>query len=230
MARPSPLSYFSGVVEFPYNPECERPVVRKDLAPTAAKLVLGMVSILAIGIENGSTSEPWGLKSDRLGMGLQDFKASHRREAAPGQFAPMCSDTSPSGAGVKIEGPALGRVNCMLDFPFERMRRPWEKGYIPPPTIAEVRMLSHAYRFLDGKLWRIEAFVATSDFPALRAAAEAKYGSPARVGTEQLQNKLVRGRLLGSCPLLGGRRPSFGATSDISKHGYFRLVHLQEGS
>jgi hypothetical protein len=133
--------------------------------------------------------EGWGLKGDLLGADLGDFKTRHRRLTEGGQYAPDCSDRNPEHLYIKIEGPALGRVNCRLTYPFE-FRKSWEKGYVPPPTVAEIPTVGHLYRFLDLKLWKIEMYVAEGDFVALLAATEAKYGPPTRSSTEQVQNKL----------------------------------------
>jgi|GEM_PF-2653403 len=136
--------------------------------------------------------ERWGLKLDTLGESLGTFKVRHLRPASGKDHAPFCSDEKPSGAVVKTD--VHGVVNCTLDLPYETL----DYGY-KPPTVAEIPTLhpKHSpygygliYRFLDSQLWRIEAVVDTSSYQRLRAAAEAKWGQPAEVSTEEVKNKM----------------------------------------
>ncbi|MGI9455254.1 MAG: hypothetical protein ACR2NU_01765, partial [Aeoliella sp.] len=121
----------------------------------------------------GDASGLFALKDDRLGMDLAEFKKRHRREIAGlGKTMPWCSDETPDKdvPALMAEAWHTGAhiVSCRLDMPAEHNS----------PSIAGVETESVVYRFLDGKLFQIEALFFTKEFGVVNDSLRKKYGSP----------------------------------------------------
>ncbi len=121
----------------------------------------------------GDTTGLYALKDDRLGMDLAEFKENHRREIPGlGKSMPWCSDEMPDKEipALRAEAWHTGAqiVSCRLDMPAEN----------DSPPIAGVATESVIYRFLDGKLFQIEALFSTQEFTVIQQSLRKKYGSP----------------------------------------------------
>jgi hypothetical protein len=128
----------------------------------------------------GSESSPsiedllYDIKGDRLGMSLEDFKQKYARSGEGGQKLPLCSDTA-WGANKASLHPEpwhrqAGIVNARTDLPTEDNS----------PTVAGVKTELLLYQFVDGRLFRIAAYLPTDQFHLVSEAAIKKYGPVTR--------------------------------------------------
>jgi hypothetical protein len=131
-------------------------------------------------------NEPFDLKGDRLGMSLKEFKAKYTRKVeGHNESAPFSSETRP-----RQELPTLlaeswhtdaGIVNCSITFPFEAFRG-------NAPTIADVKTELLVHHFVDGKLYRITAWLPHDGYLKVKMGLIAKEGDPDREETSTYQN------------------------------------------
>lgn len=114
------------------------------------------------------------LKGDRLGMALDDFKKKYDRSGDGGQKLPICSDTAWGANKASLHSEPwhrdLGIVHARVDLPTEENS----------PTVAGVKTDLLLYQFVDGKLFRIAAFLPTDQFHLVSEAAIKKYGPVTR--------------------------------------------------
>jgi hypothetical protein len=121
---------------------------------------------------SGPTSEGqlYELKGDRLGMSLDEFKGKYNRSGDSGQRLPLCSDTAwgANKASLRSEPwhQQAGIISARTDIPSEDNS----------PTVAGVKTELLLYQFIDGKLFRIAAFLPTDQFHVFSEAAIKKYG------------------------------------------------------
>jgi hypothetical protein len=114
------------------------------------------------------------LKGDKLGMTLEEFKQKYERSGEGGARLPLCSDTA-WGANKASLRPQpwharAGIVHARIDLPSED----------DSPTVAGVKTELLLYEFVDGKLFRIAAWLPTDKFHLISEAAISKYGPVSR--------------------------------------------------
>jgi hypothetical protein len=114
------------------------------------------------------------LKGDRLGMSLDDFKQKYARSGEGGIKLPLCSDTAWGANKASLHSEPWHRqasiINARVDLPVEENS----------PTVAGVKTELLLYQFVDGKLFRIAAFLPTDQFHVVSEAAIKKYGTVTR--------------------------------------------------
>jgi hypothetical protein len=121
---------------------------------------------------NGLTIEEqlYQLKGDQLGMSLEDFKQKYARQGEGGQKLPICSDTAWGANKASLHSEPwhrqAGIIHARVDLPAEDNS----------PTVAGVKTELLLYQFVDGKLFRIAAFLPTDQFHVVSEAAIKKYG------------------------------------------------------
>jgi predicted Zn finger-like uncharacterized protein len=126
--------------------------------------------------------QPYELKGDRLGMSLEEFKKRYARsvEGSP-QRLPLCSDEAwgANRATLHVQPwhRSAGIVHARVDLPAEN----------DSPTIAGVKTELVLYHFVDGRLYRISAFLPTDLFHQVNESLVAKYGPPAHETKEPRQ-------------------------------------------
>ncbi len=114
------------------------------------------------------------LKGDKLGMTLEEFKQKYERSGEGGTRLPLCSDTA-WGANKASLRPQpwhqrAGIVHARIDLPSED----------DSPTVAGVKTDLLLYEFIDGRLFRIVAWLPTDKFHLISDAAISKYGTVSR--------------------------------------------------
>ena len=118
------------------------------------------------------------LKGDKLGMSLDEFKQKYERSGEGGTRLPLCSDTAWGANKAALHSEPwhqkAGIINARTDLPAEDNS----------PTIAGVKTDLLIYQFIDGKLFRITAWIATDKFHLISEAAVNKYG-PANRETQK---------------------------------------------
>jgi hypothetical protein len=114
------------------------------------------------------------LKGDRLGMSLDEFKLKYARSGEGGLKLPLCSDTAWGANKASLHSEPwhkqAGIINARIDLPAEDNS----------PTVAGVKTELLLYQFIDGKLFRIMAYLPTDQFHFVSEAAVKKYGQPTR--------------------------------------------------
>lgn len=126
--------------------------------------------------EAGPTAEQllYELKGDRLGMSLEEFKAKYARSGEGGQKLPLCSDTAWGANKAALHSEPwhrdAGIIHARIDLPAEDNS----------PTVAGVKSELLLYQFIDGKLFRIVAYLPTDQFHVISDAALKKYGPTTR--------------------------------------------------
>jgi hypothetical protein len=114
------------------------------------------------------------LKGDRLAMTIEEFKEKYARSGEGGLKLPLCSDTAwgANKASLRSEPwhKQAGILNARVDLPAEDNS----------PTVAGVKTELLLYQFVDGKLFRIAAFLPTDQFHVVSEAAIKKYGPATR--------------------------------------------------
>jgi hypothetical protein len=114
------------------------------------------------------------LKGDRLGMSLDEFKHKYERSGEGGVRLPLCSDTAwgANKASLRAEPwhEKAGIIHARVDLPTEDSS----------PTIAGVKTDLLLYQFIDGKLFRIIAFLPTDKFHLFTEATIKKFGHVTR--------------------------------------------------
>jgi hypothetical protein len=114
------------------------------------------------------------LKGDRLGMMIEEFRGKYNRAGEGGQRLPLCSDTAwgANKASLRSEPwhQAAKIIHARVDLPSEDNS----------PTVAGVKSELVLYHFIDGKLFRITAFLPTDQFHVISEAAIKKYGPVSR--------------------------------------------------
>jgi hypothetical protein len=114
------------------------------------------------------------LKGDRLGMSLDEFKEKYARAGEGGVKLPLCSDTAWGANKASLHSETwhqqAGIVNARVDLPVEDNS----------PTVAGVKTELLLYQFVDGKLFRMAAFLPTDQFHVVSEAAIKKYGPTTR--------------------------------------------------
>lgn len=124
----------------------------------------------------GPTTEDqlYQLKGDRLGMTLDEFKGKYNRGGDDGQRLPLCSDSAWGANKASLHSEPwhqqAGIINARTDLPTEDNS----------PTVAGVKTELLLYQFVDGKLFRIAAFLPTDQFHVISEAAIKKYGPVTR--------------------------------------------------
>ncbi|HEX5470690.1 MAG TPA: hypothetical protein VFW73_02335 [Lacipirellulaceae bacterium] len=130
-------------------------------------------------IQAGSSSttldeQLYELKGDRLGMTLEEFRGKYNRSGDGGQRLPLCSDTAWGANKASLHSEpwhrAAGIIHARIDLPTEDNS----------PTIAGVKTDLLLYHFIDGKLFRISAYLPTDQFHVVSEAAIKKYGPVTR--------------------------------------------------
>jgi len=110
------------------------------------------------------------LKGDRLGMSLDEFKEKYARAGEGGVKLPLCSDTAWGANKASLHSEPwhkqAGIINARVDLPAEDNS----------PTVAGVKTELLIYQFIDGKLYRMAAFLPTDQFHIVSEAAIKKYG------------------------------------------------------
>lgn len=121
---------------------------------------------------SGATLEEmlFQLKGDRLGMSLDEFKEKYARSGEGGFKLPLCSDTAWGTNKAALHSEPWHKqasiVNARVDLPVEDNS----------PTVAGVKTELLLYQFIDGRLFRIAAFLPTDQFHVVSEAALTKYG------------------------------------------------------
>ena len=114
------------------------------------------------------------LKGDRLGMSLDDFKQKYHRQVEGGHKLPLCSDTAFGANKASLHSESwhreAGIVYARVDLPAEDNS----------PTVAGVKTELLLYQFVDGKLFRISAWLPTDQFHLVSEAAIKKFGPVTR--------------------------------------------------
>jgi hypothetical protein len=114
------------------------------------------------------------LKGDKLGMALDVFKQKYERSGEGGTRLPLCSDTAWGANKASLHSEAwhqkAGIVTARIDLPAEDNS----------PTVAGVKSERLLYQFVDGKLFRIAAWLPTDKFHVFSEAAIGKYGPVSR--------------------------------------------------
>jgi hypothetical protein len=114
------------------------------------------------------------LKSDRLGMSLEEFKQKYARSGEGGTKLPLCSDTAWGANKASLHSEPwhtqAGIIHARIDLPAEDNS----------PTVAGVKTDLLLYQFIDGKLFRITAYLPTDQFHLVSEAAIMKYGPATR--------------------------------------------------
>ncbi len=114
------------------------------------------------------------LKGDKLGMTLEEFKQKYERSGEGGTRLPLCSDTAwgANKASLRTEPwhQRAGIIHARIDLPSENNS----------PTVAGVKSELMLYEFVDGKLFRIAAWLPTDKFHLVSEAAISKYGPVSR--------------------------------------------------
>lgn len=114
------------------------------------------------------------LKGDKLGMSLDEFRKKYERAGEGGVRLPLCSDTAwgTNKASLRTEQwhQKAGILNARVDLPAEDNS----------PTVAGVKTELLLYQFIDGKLYRIIAFLPTDRFHLFSEATIKKFGPPTR--------------------------------------------------
>ncbi len=107
-------------------------------------------------------------------MALEEFKGKYNRSGEGGQRLPLCSDTAwgANKASLHTEPwhQQAGIIHARIDLPSENNS----------PTVAGVKTELLLYQFVDGKLFRIAAFLPTDQFHVVSEAAIKKYGPVTR--------------------------------------------------
>ncbi len=110
------------------------------------------------------------LKGDRLGMSFDEFRGKYNRSGEGGARLPISSDSAwgANKASLRSEAwhRAAGIIHARIDLPSEDNS----------PTVAGVKTDLLLYQFVDGKLYRITAFLPTDQFHVISEAAIKKYG------------------------------------------------------
>jgi hypothetical protein len=119
--------------------------------------------------ESALEDQLYELKGDRLGMSLEEFKQQYARSGEGGQKLPLCSDTAWGANKASLQSEPwhrqAGIVHARIDLPAEDNS----------PTVAGVKTELLLYQFVDGKLFRIAAFLPTDQFHVVSEAAIKKY-------------------------------------------------------
>jgi hypothetical protein len=114
------------------------------------------------------------LKGDRLAMTIDEFKEKYARSGEGGLKLPLCSDTAWGSNKATLHSEAwhkqAGIVSARVDLPAEENS----------PTVAGVKTELLLYQFVDGKLFRMAAFLPTDQFHVVSEAAIRKYGPVTR--------------------------------------------------
>jgi hypothetical protein len=114
------------------------------------------------------------LKGDKLGMSLDDFKQKYARSGEGGIKLPLCSDTAWGANKATLHSEPWHRqaniICARVDLPVEDNS----------PTVAGVKTELLLYQFVDGKLFRIAAFLPTDQFHVVSEAAIKKFGPVTR--------------------------------------------------
>jgi hypothetical protein len=114
------------------------------------------------------------LKGDPLGMSLDEFKQKYARSGEGGHKLPVCSDTAWGSNKASLHSQPwhrdAGIIHARVDLPSEDNS----------PTVAGVKTELLLYQFVDGKLFRIAAFLPTDQFHLVSEAAIKKYGPVTR--------------------------------------------------
>jgi hypothetical protein len=114
------------------------------------------------------------LKGDKLGMSIDEFKEKYARSGEGGVKLPLCSDTAWGANKATLHSEPWHRqaniVCARVDLPAEDNS----------PTVAGVKTELLLYQFVDGKLYRIAAFLPTDQFHIVSEAAIKKYGPVTR--------------------------------------------------
>lgn len=114
------------------------------------------------------------LKGDRLGMTIEEFRGKYNRAGDGGQRLPLCSDTAwgANKASLRTEQwhQAAKIIHARVDLPSEDNS----------PTVAGVKTELLLYHFVDGKLFRITAYLPTDLFHLVSEAAVKKFGPVTR--------------------------------------------------
>lgn len=124
----------------------------------------------------GATLEeqPYELKGDRLAMTIEEFKEKYARSGEGGLKLPLCSDTAWGANKASLHSEPwhkqAGIISARVDLPAEDNS----------PTVAGVKTELLLYQFIDGKLFRIAAFLPTDQFHVVSEAAMKKYGPATR--------------------------------------------------
>jgi hypothetical protein len=127
-------------------------------------------------LQSGPTTEAvlYELKGDCLGMSLEDFKQKYHRQVEGGYKLPLCSDTAFGANKASLHSEPwhrdAGIIHARVDLPAEDNS----------PTVAGVKTELLLYQFVDGKLFRIAAFLPTDQFHMVSEAAIKKYGPVTR--------------------------------------------------
>jgi hypothetical protein len=114
------------------------------------------------------------LKGDRLGMPLDEFKQKYERNGEGGVRLPLCSDTAWGANKASLRSEPWHQkaniIHCRIDLPAEDNS----------PTVAGVKTELLLYQFIDGRLFRMIAFLPTDKFHLISEAAIKKYGPVTR--------------------------------------------------
>jgi hypothetical protein len=125
---------------------------------------------------SGATPEEqlYELKGDRLGMTIDAFKEKYARSGEGGVKLPLCSDTAWGANKASLHSEPwhrqAGIINARVDLPAEDNS----------PTVAGIKTELLLYQFVDGKLFRIAAFLPTDQFHVVSEAAIKKFGPVTR--------------------------------------------------
>ncbi len=122
-----------------------------------------------------SLSNPlYELKGDQLGLSIEEFKGKYNRSGDGGQRLPICSDSAWGANKASLNSEpwhqAAKIIHARIDLPTENNS----------PTVAGVKTELLLYHFIDGKLFRITAYLPTDQFHLVSEAALKKYGPVTR--------------------------------------------------
>jgi hypothetical protein len=121
------------------------------------------------------------LKGDPLGMNLDDFKQKYARSGEGGVKLPLCSDTAWGTNKASLHSETwhrdAGIIHARIDLPAEDNS----------PTVAGVKTELMLYQFVDGKLFRIAAWLPTDQYHLVSEALIKKYGPATRESVKPRQ-------------------------------------------
>jgi hypothetical protein len=107
-------------------------------------------------------------------MSLEEFKEKYARSGEGGLKLPLCSDTAWGANKASLHSEPwhkqAGIIHARTDLPAEDNS----------PTVAGVKTDLLLYQFIEGKLFRILAYLPTDQFHLVSEAAIKKYGPVSR--------------------------------------------------
>jgi hypothetical protein len=174
----------------PAMPPRSTTVVRVPPAPTPSPFVPRPATPI------DRMSPPDVLNGDRLGMPLADFKTKYRRVSAANGFVyPLTTDTLTTQMRERSRNLGIneqpwyepaGVVTGIIASPLELSEQ-----YQPLPVLGSSLTVTHVYRFVDKKLYRIEMTFQRNQFDKLVKMLQEKNGPPG-IAPDALQTTFTK--------------------------------------